>query len=297
MRSAAMNSRKNLLTHINDVSSTSLATLYCRATESRSAKPILDDPKAESIMDELMPHLAASKDPLHRKLARGKLSGPMVVHIAMRARKYDRYAQSFLSRRPDGVVINLGCGMDTRFDRIDDGRLEVFDLDLPELIAFKRQFLSETERYHFISSSVTDLDWLEVLEPVEGRPAIFLAEGLFMYLPGDAVRELVCRLCDTQAAGSELVCEMFNARWLRGFLKAIVDRKLRGSLAFGAGAAFRFGIESARELESWHPSISLLDEWSYLDEDESKLGALRLMGKVDIFRRLQWTTHYALSRA
>jgi methyltransferase (TIGR00027 family) len=292
-----MSNRKSLLSQINDVSSTSLATLYCRATESRSAKPILDDPEAEAIVAELTPFLAASIDPLHLRIARGKLSGPMVVHIAMRARKYDRYAQSFLSRHSDGVVVNLGCGMDTRFDRIDNGRLELFDLDLPELIAFKRQFVSETERYHFISSSVTDLDWLEALEPVGGRPVIFLAEGLFMYLQGDAVRELVCRLCDTQAAGSELVCEMFNARWLRGFLKTIVDRKLRGSLAFGAGAAFRFGIESARDLEGWHPSISLLDEWSYLDEDESKLGALRLMGKVDLFRRLLWTTHYALSRA
>ena len=131
-------------------------------------------------------------------LAQGKLDSRLVVHLALRARKYDAYAQKFLTKYPDGVVVNLGCGMDTRFFRVDNGHFHLYDLDLPEVITLKRQLLQETDRYHFIGQSVLDFEWIEELKEVWGkRPLLFLAEGLFMYLQPVPVKDLVLKLRET----------------------------------------------------------------------------------------------------
>jgi O-methyltransferase involved in polyketide biosynthesis len=45
---------------------------------------------------------------------RKKLSPVLTNHIAIRARKYDNIVNDFISKNPDPIVINLGCGFDTR---------------------------------------------------------------------------------------------------------------------------------------------------------------------------------------
>lgn len=84
--------------------------------------------------------------------------------MALRARHVDQKARDFLEWHPEGVIVNLGCGLDTRFYRLDGGRLHLFDLDLPEVIDLKRQLLAETERYHFVASSVLDFDWMDMVQ-------------------------------------------------------------------------------------------------------------------------------------
>jgi methyltransferase (TIGR00027 family) len=278
---------------LSDVENTGLLTALCHAAESRSPSPLLRDPHAEVIADRLRPVLAASSAPLHRRLARGRLRQALVVHLAMRARKFDAYARDFASRHPGCCVVNLGCGLDTRFWRIDDGRLRFRDLDLPEMIAFKRRLVDETARYRLIGMSVLDVRWVDELAAEGPGPFIFLAEGLFMYLPPEGVRGLVVDLGE-RFPGSELVFEAVNATWLRPSLKWMIDVKMRKELGLGRGTAYRFGIRDGHEVEAWSPGIRLLDEWSYLDEDEPRVGALRRFRGWDLLRRTQWTLRYAL---
>jgi O-methyltransferase involved in polyketide biosynthesis len=37
---------------------------------------------------------------------------------------------------PEGLVVNLGAGLDTRFYRLDNGTITWIDIDLPEVVAF-----------------------------------------------------------------------------------------------------------------------------------------------------------------
>ena len=78
--------------------------------------------------------------------------------------KIDREMREFLQTAPDGVVLHLGCGLDTRFARVDNGLVTWFDLDLPDVIELRRKFFSENERYHMIASSVTDWGWLDQVQ-------------------------------------------------------------------------------------------------------------------------------------
>lgn len=278
---------------LSDVSDTGLLTAFCHALESRTERPLLSDPEAERIMDRLTPVLARSPKRLHRRMAAGKVREDLRVHVALRARQYDRYAKAVASAHPGACVVNLGCGLDTRFWRIDDGALQLYDLDLPEVIAVKRRLVKPHERYHLLASSVLEHGWMDVLAREHEGPFVFLAEGLLMYLPAEGVRGLVKEL-RRRFPGSQLVAEVVNSSWLRPSRKWMIDLKMRKQLGLGEGATFRFGVRDGKEIEEWSDGIRLVDEWFYLDEDEEKLGALRWFREWRMFRETQWTVRYVL---
>jgi O-methyltransferase involved in polyketide biosynthesis len=282
-----------VLAGIGDVASTSFITLYCHALETLSGNPVLSDPKSVEIMTELNKTLSRSDNTLDRMLVAGTLDRMLVVHIAIRAKKYDDYARDFLAKYPEGVIVNIGCGLDSRFLRVDNGKVIFYDLDLPEIIGIKKGFFEETQRYHLISSSVLNFDWMAVVRQHSG-PFLFMAEGVFMYLEGRDVRSLVLKLQE-MFPGSELVCEVVNSFWLRPPLKRMLDSKLRRQVHLGKDATFRSGISNGHEMEQWHSGIQFLDEWSYFDSDEKKLGWLRLLRHIGLIRKTQWTVHYRLN--
>jgi O-methyltransferase involved in polyketide biosynthesis len=277
---------------IGDIAATSFITLYCHALETLSKNPLLTDPKSVEITTELNKTLSASAHPLDRILVSGQLDKRLIVHIAIRAKKYDEYVRNFLLKNPGGIVVNIGCGLDSRFLRTDNGRVIFYDLDLPEIIEIKKGFFNESDRYHFLAFSVMDFDWMTVVRQQKG-PFLFMAEGVFMYLDGKDVRSLVLMLQE-KFAGSELVCEVVNSLWLMPLFRKILDYKLQKQTHLGKNAMFRSGIHNGQEIEQWHNGIQLLDEWSYFDSNEEKLGWLRVMRHIEFIKKTQWTVHYRL---
>jgi len=280
----------------SDVNKTGLLTLYARAMESCSDKPILVDEDAERIVGAIDEQIAGSNDPFLSMLTNKKVDERLVVHAALRAQKYDLYAQEFLDRTPEGLVTNLGCGMDTRFQRIDDGRMLFYDLDLPEVIGFKRHFLQESERYRMIAASVFETEWMEqVATAAQGR-VLFLAEGLFMYLDPDQVKALVLEM-QRRFPGSELVCEVTNKAWISGIRGKMTASKMQRQLKLGEGAQYQFGLETPDEMQTWNAGIEFLERWSYFDTDHPKLGWMRIFGDIELFRGVQYSVRYRLNAA
>jgi methyltransferase (TIGR00027 family) len=279
--------------NITDISSTMLLTLYCHSQESQSRNPILADLKAVEITNALNPQLATSYDRMSRDLAAGKLNKKLVIFIALRAKKFDDYAKDFLKAHPDGTVVNLGCGLDTRFWRIDNGHVNFYDLDLPEVIDIKKRLCSEGGRYHMIGSSVLDFAWMDLLKRSSAGPFLFLAEGLFMYLEKERVKDLVLKM-QSEFRGSELVCEIVNESVTHGWLNRLMNMRMHNQLHVGGGATFICGFKDGNEIEAWAPGIKLLDEWSHFDSNEKKLSWVRIYGKIPSMKRVQWTVRYKL---
>jgi len=276
-----------------DVAETGMLTFYCHVIESQTADPILRDEKAVEISRQLNPVFANSSSSLLRNLAKGKVSKALVVHITLRAKKYDEYARAFLVENPNGIIVNIGCGMDSRFQRIDNGKLTCFDLDLPAMIEFKKQFYKETDRYHFISASVFDYAWMDQVAKLGKRPVLFMAEGVFMYLDGEKVKDLILKL-QSRFPEAELVCEVVTAFFTRKPWNRMVALKLNQQMGVGKGATFTFGVQNSRELETWHPGIEYLDDWSYFDTRHPRLGWVGTMGTMKFMRNVQYTVHYRL---
>ena len=276
----------------NEIAFTSFLTLYCHAIDAESKTPILHDTKSIEIAAALDGMLAGSHDTLARNLCSRRVRSDLVTHIAMRARRYDKYVQDFLGKFPDGVIVNIGCGLDSRFLRIDNGFVRFYDLDLPEIMAIRSRFFSDTDRFHAISSSVLDYSWMETVGRHKG-PFLFLAEGVFMYLYEDDVQNLVRELTK-RFPGSELVCEVVNKKWLSGIFRRILEFKLRRELHLGDNITYHSGLAHSREMEGWDPGIMFLDDWSYLDSYQNHLAWLKFFRHVRFIRYTQWTVHYRL---
>ena len=57
---------------------------------------------AAAIVDDVLGLLIVA---IVSSLAKGKVKKELVVHINLRAKKYDEYAKSFLIENPDGVIV------------------------------------------------------------------------------------------------------------------------------------------------------------------------------------------------
>ena len=154
---------------LSGVAETSLITLYIRAMESQRPDALLKDGKAV----ELFTRKAFD----FSRVRQIPLSEANKLVIILRTREFDHYARDFLARHPDAVVIHIGCGLDTRFERIAErnSQVEWYDLDFPNVIELRRKLIGdEKERYHLLGCSVLDTAWLDTVSaPSCSWPKVF----------------------------------------------------------------------------------------------------------------------------
>ncbi len=130
--------------------------------------------------------------------------------IVCRARWFDARCRDFFAAHPDGLGIALGAGFDTRFRRLAGAARRWVDLDLPEVIAVKRQFVAPTGRYRMLDCDVTDLAWIDRTGWRPGTPAVLTAEGILMYLAPAEVRELFRGIAARFGEGGAPVAVLFD---------------------------------------------------------------------------------------
>jgi methyltransferase (TIGR00027 family) len=291
-----MQSTSDQMDIINDISETLLIPLYARALETQSRDPLITDTIAVAITKQLNPVFARSNSPLHRMLAKGKIrrtnSQKLSVFLSVRSRCFDRYCQEFLHRFPQGIIVELGCGLSSRFSRIDNGKVMWYDLDLPEVIAMRKRFFQETDRCKMIASSVLDFHWMDTL-PDPASHVLFIAEGLLMYLRETEVKSLVLEL-QKKYPNCELVCEVQNTFVINALKKERWKRKFQKDHHLGSEATMHFGISDGTVLESWGNGIRFLDEWTIFDDHEKKMGWMNLFSFSKRLRKAQWVVHYRL---
>ena len=278
---------------ISDVSATMLITLYARARESSSPDPIIKDPKAVEMIEIIKKQIAGTDNLIHKKILKDKYNPKLAVTMSLRSRRFDLYVTDFLSKYPEGTVINLGCGLDTRFYRIDNGTVIWYDIDFPEVIELRKRFMEENSRHVFIGNSILSPDWIAKVKT--GGPYLILAEGVFMYLTEPDVKDLF-NMIQGDLGLAEIVCEVTNRYWVDKMKSSYMQWKFRRQLGMTGGAVFSFGVPDSRYFERWNPKYEFLDEWTYFDDHEKKLGWFNLFSSIEIFRKVQWSLHYRIGK-
>jgi O-methyltransferase involved in polyketide biosynthesis len=260
---------------LDGVSETMLITLYTRARETQRPDAMIRDEKAVEIVGQM-------KDDLSRL----KLQGHDEVALILRVRQFDRKVNQFLARNPEAVVVHFGCGLDTRFERVDDGRVQWFDLDLPEVIELRKRLVGgEGGRYHLVSGSAFEDTWLEMVRPFADRAFLFMAEGVFPYFRETQIKALVLKLRD-QFPGAELVCDAHTPFVIR-------TDNLQLALS-GVKARLRWGLKHGRDVEKWGEGILMLEEWFYFDDPEPRMAPYRWMRHFPLLGRSTGIFHYRL---
>lgn len=278
--------------NVNDISETAFLTLQCHASDAESTNPILNDKSSIETLNLLKDYFSKSKSALHKKLFENKVKKNLITHIALRAKEYDSYIKKFIEKHPNATVVNIGCGLDNRFERIDNGSITFFDLDLTDIMNIKGQIFQEKANYYQIPQSVFKFDWID---RIKTEHVILVAEGVFMYCTEQDVKKLFLTLQE-KLTNPEIVFEVFNTKWLTGWRKKTMDFKLKKELKLGAGTTFKFGILNSDEIESWNQGFRLINDWSYLDSDELNSFFMKLFRNNDSLRKVQWTVHYELKK-
>ena len=177
---------------MNEVNKTLYIPLYGKAYTSKKGV-IIHDKKAEDIW-------AQTTFPLTGK-AKSKW---LAYYMSMRAVVFDKWLQKKKTQFPEYTVLHLGCGLDSRIDRVGTSFAPWYEIDFPAVIEERTRYYTETQTYGMISADIRKDAFLQGLTKTSG--VIVVMEGSSMYLTPD---ELTRLLINVQAHFSN-VCMLMD---------------------------------------------------------------------------------------
>ena len=110
---------------------------------------------------------------------------------AVRSTNMDRYIRNFMTREPEGVVVQLGCGLETTFYRDDNQKTVWYEVDLPDVIEYRTKLLGPSDRDRYIAADAFGEEWIQkVRADYPTEPVLVTASGLFYYFDEKTVLKL-----------------------------------------------------------------------------------------------------------
>ncbi len=263
---------------LGGVAETLFMPLYVRAMESERPDALIKDDRAVALIRQTKYDSTWIKQMMVDEDDR--------VSLILRNREFDRQARDFMARNSQAVVVHIGCGLDSRFDRVDNGNVEWYDLDLPQVIELRRELVGgDTGRYHLLACSALDPTWVATVSVHRPRPFLFLAEGVLMYLTEAEVKSFVLMLRDNFPR-AELVFDAFSP-----YLVRMNNLRIRRTKI---GARYHWGLKRGEDVERWGNGIALLDEWFPFSHPEPRLAHISWMRHIPLFARIFGIFHYRL---
>ena len=170
---------------LSQVSRTAILTLICHAVEAEKKSSGFNDPMAGPCLERLLP-LASEEEKrwiIKRKRIYGGIGARDAKALTRRVKAFDNAANRFIAGHPKCTVINLACGFDTRFWRIENEKCKYIEIDLPAVIELKKEILKDQHGYEMIGRSVLDTSWIDEVTKKGNADFLLIAEGLIMWFP------------------------------------------------------------------------------------------------------------------
>lgn len=254
------------------VPSTLFLVLWCQYLESKSPNGIIKDSKVIEIVDSL-----------NYDFSKYRLTSDDILGVAIRKKIIDREIQKFIPQNPNGIVVNLGCGLDTHYEFFKHTKIIWYDLDLPPVISLRSHFFSETENHKFICKSVKDFSWTQ--EIPKNKKVLILVEGLLPYFLEHEVKSLLSHI-ENQFPENELLLHAISPWRIRR-----IHRELKNSsLKLG------WGITNGKEIENWLKNLRFQNEW-YIFEQYPKRWSwyIRILNLFPFMLKQEKIIHFACS--
>ena len=159
--------------------------MWGRATETQKSNPRIVDNKAVEIIDQLDYDFSTITENLNELSITGWVA--RCIHI-------DRAVKQFIEKYPEATIINIGCGLDTTFDRIDNGKIMFYELDFPEVVELRKFFYQDTERHRSIASLFLEKQWYNEIKKPKGL--LCIAGGVLYYSNGEQIKEFFISMAD-----------------------------------------------------------------------------------------------------
>ncbi len=225
---------------LGDIQKTLFMPVWARAVETKKENPVLADKTALEIIDNVDFDFSQMTDNL-----------PEISQIAWiaRCKRYDLTVNNFINCHPNGTIVNIGCGLDTSYERIISNSIQWYDLDLPDVIELKKKFQNETEKRRFISGSFLDTSWFDKIA-INDR-ILFISAGVFVYFEESEIRNFIIRVAD-RFGDSEMFFDVTSPKGLE-IANQIIQKSGLDSRSF-----FKWALTDKSIIPSWDKRINLL---------------------------------------
>jgi O-methyltransferase involved in polyketide biosynthesis len=231
---------KKIKVELGDVQKTLFMPVWARAVETQKNKPILVDKTAVKIIDSV----DFDFSPMSQNV-------PEISQIAWiaRCKRFDHIVRDFIQRHPNGTVINIGCGLDTSYERINDRSILWYDLDLPDVIELKKKFLNESDNRKYIPCSFLDTRWFDYI--IIKDKVLFISTGVFVYFEESVIREFIIKVAD-RFNESELFFDVTSPKGVE-IANMVIQKSGLDSRSF-----FKWGLTDKAIIQSWDNRINLV---------------------------------------
>lgn len=250
---------------LGPIQTTLLIPLLDRAMETEKERPLLRDHKAVEIVSALDYDFEKWKN----------LSSQSGACI--RARLFDDMVQEFLIQHPTGTVVEIGAGLNTRYERLDNGKAQWLEIDLPDSMELRRKFFKDTERRKMLAASVVDTDWYQQVLALPA-PYCFVSEAVIIYLDKDVVEGVMRGLAQTFPGSwmlTDTLCKkMFENQHKHEIMKTLPKESW-----------FRWHCEDPREVEAW--GATLERSMTFADAPDSVRAGFPFKWRL-LMRALPW---------
>ncbi|MDO5054271.1 MAG: class I SAM-dependent methyltransferase [Pasteurella oralis] len=169
---------------ISGLSSTLLIPLWAKAVEYERPNSLLKDAEAVRMLQLI--------DYDFNKFTSARLSQ---IGCCGRTKLFDQKTLEFIQQHSDAVVVQLGAGLDARFERLNQPQITAwYDLDLPEVIAIRRQLLPENNNI-YLEDSLFNTDWMQIVS-AHNKPVLLIIEGVLMYFTETEVKSFLATVAE-----------------------------------------------------------------------------------------------------
>ncbi|WP_220607436.1 class I SAM-dependent methyltransferase [Methanobrevibacter oralis] len=228
---------------LSGVSETMLVPLYSRALENNRENPAFYDKTAIEIINNLDYDFAE-----RFKESKNKMN---FWGCAARTIILDDEVSKYIKNNPECSVINLACGLDDRFSRVDNGKIKWYNIDFENVISLRNKLIDNHDRVLNISSSALDFNWIDKIENKDN--VLIIAEGFLMYLSEEEVKKLFFKISESFGK-VELLIELMTP-WM-------VKNQKNHDTVRQTGAVFKWGIKESRDFEDLCPMFKMTGDYN-----------------------------------
>lgn len=229
---------------LKNVSETLWIPLFGKAIETSRKDALIEDGKALDIANkavELKPELSKWWKALSRES-----QGLMIWRLL----EIDAFVKEYIAATPSPVVVNLGAGLCTRYERMKPlaSNLKWIEIDLPPVKKAWKNFNHETENHTYWTDSIFENEWLEKVQSIQSDNVLFIAEGLFMYFSEKQVKDILERISN-YTTNAHVIMEVYSKFAL---LRPHPDVLRTGARKF----EHPWGVYTGKDFEKWSDKIN-----------------------------------------
>lgn len=264
--------------NLSDIEKTLLIPLWSRAKESELSNPILVDTTANDLINKLDFNFSTieNNSTFLKRLA-----------LLVRAKTFDDTIKDFISKNHNIAIVNIGAGLDTTFNRIDNGTLDWYNIDLPNVIELREKLLPANPREKSIAKSFLDYSWINDIEKTYNK-ILFIAGGLFAYFDKNVIKELLEKLA-ANFPSSEIIFDVPGLK--SGNNKANKNLK-KYSLN---QVELKLAIKNIEDLKEISKAIEVVDHFSFFEKTKlQKEWGLSNIIKIKLSNMMKVSNFYHL---